>query len=90
MELQQKPGHVFLTDSSGKMLAEVTFPTSGDGFAVIDHTFVDTSLRGQGIAEKLLSAAVQQIRSSSLKARPTCSYAIKWFERHPEHSDLLE
>ncbi len=89
MKFQEKPGHIFLTDDSGKMLAEVTFPTSGDGVAVINHTFVDPSLRGQGVADKLLSAAVKQIRSNNLKARPTCSYAVQWFQRHPEHADLL-
>lgn len=88
MKFQYEPGRIYAVDPSGALLAEVTFPAS-NGAAVVDHTFVDPSLRGQGIADKLLTAAVEQIRSQGLKARATCSYAVKWFEQHPEHSDLL-
>lgn len=84
-----KPGRIYSLDNSGKLVAEITFP-SKDGVANIDHTYVDNSLRGQGIAEKLLKEAIQQIRSQSLKATLTCSYAVKWFAEHPEESDLLD
>lgn len=89
MDFQYELGHIYAADASGTILAEVTFPTSGDGVAVIDRTFVDAPLRGQGIAGRLLFAAMEQIRSNGLRARPTCPYAVKWFERHPEHADLL-
>ena len=29
-------------------------------------------------------------RQDGRKARPTCSYAVHWFETHPEEQDLLE
>ena len=57
--------------------------------ADIDHTFVDQSLRGQGVAGQLLDAAVRQIRMEGLRAKATCSYAAKWFKEHPDQSDLL-
>ncbi len=82
MEFQHESGHIYAKDPSGAILAEVTFPASS-GVADINRTFVDPSLRGQGIADKLLSAAVEQIRSDGLKARLTCSCAVKWFEKHP-------
>lgn len=88
MIFQHEPGRVYANDPSGAILAEVTFPFVAN-VANINHTYVDSSLRGQGIADKLLTAAVEQIRSAGCKARPTCSYAVKWFEDHPEHSDLL-
>ena len=88
MIFQHEANRIFATSPSGSTLAEVTFPASG-GVADINHTFVDPSLRGQGMADKLLSSAVTQIRSDGLKALPTCPYAIKWFQEHPEHSDLL-
>ena len=68
--------------------AEILFP-SLNGVAAITRTFVDESLRGQGVAGQLMEAAVDQIRSEGLKARPICSYAAKWFEKHPEQGDLL-
>lgn len=88
MEFQQEQGRIFALDQSGALIAEVLFPAA-DGVADIRRTFVDGSLRGRGVAGQLLEAAVRQIRADGQKARPTCSYAVKWFEQHPEASDLL-
>ena len=82
MEFQREPGRIY-AEEEGRVIAEVTFPDR-DGAADIDHTFVDDTLRGQGVAGQLLRAAAGQIR-----ARATCSYAEIWFERHPEEADLL-
>lgn len=83
MEFQQETGRIFAQDAQGKLLAEITFPTV-DGVARIDHTFVDDSLRGQGIAGQLVAAAVAQIRSEGKKARPVCSYAVRWWGEHAD------
>ena len=88
MEFQYERERIFALDEQGKLVAEVTFPVS-EGVADIDHTFVDQSLRGQGVAGQLLEAAVRQIRAEGLRAKATCSYAVKWFEEHPDQSDLL-
>ncbi len=58
--------------------------------AVFDHTFVDGSLRGRGVADQLVRAAVRQVRGRGGKARLVCSYARSWFANHPEEADLLE
>ena len=88
MEFQFEPGRIFARSSEGKLLCEVTFPMRG-GVAELNHTFVDESLRGQGVAGKLMAAAVEQLRKDGCLVHPTCSYAISWFERHPEAADLL-
>lgn len=88
MTFQYETERIFATDDCGKLIAEITFPVSGN-VANIDHTFVDGVLRGQGIAGKLVEAAVKQLRAANLKIHPTCSYAVKWFEEHPEHADTL-
>ena len=46
-------------------------------------------LRGQGAAGRLVEAAVAQLRRRDMKAVPTCSYAQRWFQDHPEQGDLL-
>lgn len=83
----------FISDESegaaGEILAEVTFPTVEPGIADINHTFVDPSLRGQGVAGELLNRAVAIIERDGKRARATCPYAIHWFEKHPERADLL-
>ena len=87
MEFQREDGRIYAMDAD-KLIAEVTFPTR-DGVADIDHTFVDDSLRGQGVAGQLVRAAADQIRADGNRARVTCSYARAWFARHPEEADLL-
>ena len=88
MEFRKEPGRIFSTDETGKLLAEVTFPER-EGVAVINHNFVDGSLRGQGVAGQLLRAVADTLRQDGRKAKPICSYAIHWFEMHPEEQDLL-
>ena len=48
----------------------------------IYHTFVDESLRGQGVASKLVEEAVKEIKSKGGKIKATCSYAKAWLEKH--------
>ena len=88
MEFQKERGWIY-AERDGKVIAEVTFPERG-GVAVIDHTFVDDSLRGQGVAGQLLRAAADQLRAEGRKAQLTCSYAQQWFAQHPEEADLLK
>ncbi|MDY4041012.1 MAG: GNAT family N-acetyltransferase [Collinsella sp.] len=93
MRFQEHEDRVEVIDDAGaragEVVAEVTFPTVEPGVAEINHTFVDESLRGQGIAGELLERAVAVIERDGKRARPTCSYAVRWFERHPERADLL-
>lgn len=58
MEYRSEPNRIFCTDAAGKCVAEITFPETTPGVCCIDHTFVDDSLRGMGIAGELVSRAV--------------------------------
>ena len=89
MDFQSETGRIFLEDEYGRLLAEVTFPSVSARVADIRHTFVDESLRGQGVAGQLMEAAARQIRAEGKKARLTCSYAAAWFPKHPEYADLV-
>lgn len=72
----------------GKVLAEIDFPAC-EGGVDICHTFVDDSLRGQGVAGQLMRRCADELRRTGRKACSTCSYAAAWFTKHPEESDLL-
>lgn len=87
MDFQHEKGRIFALDADGKLLAEVTFPTE-NGVATITHTFVDDSLRGQGVASQILAEAAEQIRASGLRMNATCRVAAKWIAKHTEFSDL--
>lgn len=84
-----EPNAIRYVDDAGRTLAEVTFPEVEPGVVEIDHTRVDESLRGQGIAGQLLERAAETLAATNRTARPTCSYAVCWFEKHPEHGRLL-
>lgn len=84
MEYITEKDRIYALDPTGKVVAEVTFPTAG-GIATIDHTFVDPSLRGGGVAGKLVKLAADKILAEGDKIAATCSYAVAWFKRHPEY-----
>lgn len=83
MNFTIEDSRIYAKDENGKIIAEITFPAK-DGVAIIDHTFVDESLRGQGIAGQLMEAAVEKIQADENKIAATCSYAVKWLESHEE------
>lgn len=62
----------------------------GDGFWIVDHTFVAESHRGQGLAQKLFKELIDQARAREIKILPLCSFAVKEFERNPSYADLLK
>lgn len=84
MEFIYEPGRIYMKNEDGKVVAEVTFPEK-NGIANINQTNVDGSLRGQGIAGKLVKAAADQIIKDGNSITATCSYAVKWFSKHPEY-----
>lgn len=62
---------------NGIILATIDFPLIGDNLYDINHTFVDESLRGQGIARKLVELAIKEINKKKGKYIASCSYANK-------------
>jgi uncharacterized protein len=59
--------------------------------AVLDlqHTFTPVSMRGKGVAGKLVAAAFAFARAENMKIIPTCSYIPVWVKRHPGEADLV-
>ena len=86
MELTRETTRVYARNDAGKLVAEITFPMTAPGVYTIDHTFVDPSLRGQGMADKLVRAALEQIRKNGGTPAATCTYAVSWLEKHPEQA----
>lgn len=84
MNFIKEENRIYLLDETGKTIAEITFEEIEKGVFNINHTFVDESLRGQGIASKLVEDAVKAIKEKGGKIQATCSYAVKWLENHKE------
>ncbi|MHC1694931.1 MAG: GNAT family N-acetyltransferase [Eubacteriales bacterium] len=88
MEFKHKSDMIYLEDEDGRVVAWVEFPVRPDGTFIITHTVVDPSLRGKGVAGTLIKALADKLRAEGHKASASCSYAVKWFDEHPEYSDV--
>jgi predicted GNAT family acetyltransferase len=75
-------------EEEGELVGEVLFPKI-EGKIQITHTFVSEAYRGQGIAEKLLNALVEELRARQETATPVCSYSLAYRQKHPEAQDVL-
>jgi uncharacterized protein len=86
---QQDHRGSFFVERGGERLAELTFSAGADGkIVLLDHTEVSDSLRGQGVARKLVEAAVAWARSSRVKLMPVCPFARAVFDREPQFADV--
>ena len=60
-----------------------------DGTAVFPHTEVAPRFRGQGVAAKLVAAALDDVRQKGLAVVPHCWYVAEFIERNPSYHGLL-
>ncbi len=63
--------------------------TSQGSRMIFTHTAVPPELRGRGIAEKLVRAALAEARASGRRVVPQCSYVARYIERNQEFQDLV-
>lgn len=82
MDFIKEQNRIYAKDANNQTVAEVTFYEIENGIYNIDHTFVDNSLRGQGIGSKLVQEAVNAINQKGAKIEATCPFASKWLEEH--------
>lgn len=54
----------------------------------LEHTIVDPAYGGQGLAGKLVHELAQKAREKGVKIVPTCSYALKTFDKNAEYADV--
>ena len=62
----------------------VDYQLTADGLDV-RHTIVPKEIGGRGIAGALVKAAYDYAVKENLRPVATCSYAVKWLEKHPEY-----
>jgi predicted GNAT family acetyltransferase len=79
--------HRFEAEVEG-LLAVADYQIRGEEM-IFTHTFVPPELRGRGLAEKLVRAALEHARLERLRVVPACSYVGVFIERHAEYKPLL-
>ncbi len=82
MDFIKEKNRIYVQNEHGKIIAEIEFENIGENVYNIYHTFVDESLRGQGVASKLVEEAVKEIKAQGGTVQATCSYAKKWLEKN--------
>jgi uncharacterized protein len=53
------------------------------------HTEVDPEFEGQGLGSKLAKGALDDVRSTGVRAIATCPFISAYIKRHPEYTELL-
>lgn len=82
-------GGEFVIEENGNRAAEMAYTNAGENLIIIDHTFVESHLRGEGIAKDLVAEGVKFARQNNLKVIPLCPFAKATIERTPEFQDIL-
>ncbi len=80
---------MFYIEQNGERIAEMTYVWASADRIIIEHTQVDSSLKGQGIGKQLVNKAVEFARVKHIKIVPVCSFAKRVFEQTPEFKDVL-
>lgn len=89
MEIKRKAKAIIMEDEHGKEVAALEYKEHQNVYYLMS-TFVDNSLRGQGIAAKLFDELIVLLKENDAKASPVCSYSVSWFQKHPEYSEYLK
>lgn len=88
---EQSPhGGAFVMEKQGRRVGEMTYRRLDDSRILVDHTYVNPVLRGQGVARQLLDAAVAWARGNGIRMEASCSYVVVQFARDPSLRDVQE
>ncbi|ARD49670.1 GNAT family N-acetyltransferase [Sporosarcina sp. P37] len=89
LELAELGGtkYAYQHKADGKVIAEIEW-SEENGIMTMTHTYVDDSLRGQGVAKKLLDQAAENAREKGLKMKAVCSYVVNAFDRSDDYNDV--
>lgn len=90
MEFLKGDNRFYQENEEGELIAEITYKPEGDDVVDADSTFVDPSLRGQGIAEQLVDRLVTEMEEEGKKIKATCPYIVTLFERKKDKYGHIE
>jgi predicted GNAT family acetyltransferase len=86
---QEGRGTFFIEGPEGRA-AELSYERAPDGrSATLLHTEVSRSLRGQGVAQKLVEAAAAWARTQKVSLVPQCPFARAVFDKQAALKDVL-
>lgn len=88
-EIKKDKNKFYIGETSTNPIAEITFVPTDDDKLIVNHTYVSNSLRGQGIAMKLVETVIEYARAENKKIVPVCSYVVNVMSNKDEYKDIL-
>jgi uncharacterized protein len=89
MNFIREENEIYVLNEENKKIVRATFPFVEKNVINVNHTYVDPSLRGQGVASTLMDEVYNYAKEKGYTVVNSCPYAVTWFKRHPEKSDVL-
>ena len=71
----------------GELVTVIIYVRRGD---VLDITHTRTRIRwrGRGLAGRVTTAALEDIRANGWRVHPICPYTVSFLDSHPEYADI--
>ncbi|HBS10313.1 MAG TPA: N-acetyltransferase [Firmicutes bacterium] len=82
MKIIKTKEYIKYLDENENVIAEILFPLINQNTNCITRTYVSDSLRGQGIAKKLVIEALEIIKKQGHNVEATCSYAKNFLDKN--------
>jgi predicted GNAT family acetyltransferase len=74
----------------GEVVGFADYRPIGDGSRLaFPHTEIVEALRGQGLGDRLIGAALDDVRTTGRMVVPKCRAVADFVDRHPEYADLV-
>ncbi|WP_022900086.1 GNAT family N-acetyltransferase [Humibacter albus] len=89
-ELAHEPdAHRYVLRIDDRIASVVDYTVLGDALSMT-RTFTNPTLRGRGLASKVVEFAVDDVeQNTKYQVVPMCWYVAQWFDEHPERANLL-
>lgn len=92
LQIQQEEtadGGAFFVMADDDRVAEILWTQLDDRTIDVHRTFTDPSLRGQGVARKLVVRLAEFAIEQKLRIQPSCSYAEKVLSTTEQYQPLI-
>jgi len=90
VEVVHEPDRGRFVAQWGGSESQLIYVAGGEGLVEFLSTWVNSAIRGSGVGERLVIAALEWAAGEGLKVIPTCWFVRTVVGRHPEYRPLLK